>query len=88
MAEVNIGDVIGTLIYLLFMILFIAFVFLVFKRLINSGKQSQIINQKLDDILRKLEDQKATITTRVIKIDKSNMLYSLLVRTIVNQTHN
>ncbi|MGE6517662.1 hypothetical protein [Lysinibacillus sphaericus] len=51
---VNIGDVIATLIYLVFVILIIAFIFIAFNRLKNSTKEKQVINQKLDTILQKL----------------------------------
>ena len=55
--NVNIGDVLGTLIYLVFVILVFAIIFIALKRLKNSTKEKQIINQKLDTILQKLEEQ-------------------------------
>ena len=54
---VNSGDVIATLIYLVFVILVIAIIFIAFKRLKNSTKEKQIVYQKLDTILQKLEEQ-------------------------------
>ncbi|MEK5423957.1 hypothetical protein MKZ08_18175 [Viridibacillus sp. FSL R5-0477] len=55
--SVNIGDVIVTLIYFVFLILVIAIIFIAFKRLKDSTKEKQIINQKLDTILQKLDEQ-------------------------------
>ncbi|MGE7024520.1 hypothetical protein [Solibacillus cecembensis] len=54
---VNIGDVIATLIYLFFVILVFAIIFIAFKRLKDSTKEKQIINQKLDSILQKLDEE-------------------------------
>ena len=54
---VNSGHVIATLIYLVFVILVIAIIFIAFKRLKNLTKDKQIINQKLDTILQKLDEQ-------------------------------
>ncbi len=54
----NSGDVIATLIYLVFVILVIAIIFIALKRLKNSNKEKQIINQKLDTIMQKLDEQK------------------------------
>lgn len=54
---VNSGDVIATLIFLVFVILVIAIIFIAFKRLKNSSKEKQIINQKLDAILQKLDEK-------------------------------
>ncbi|QDP99766.1 hypothetical protein FOH38_19130 [Lysinibacillus fusiformis] len=54
---VNTGDVIATLIYLVFVILVFAIIFIAFKRLKDSAKEKQIINQKLDTILQKLDEQ-------------------------------
>lgn len=53
----NIGDIIFTLIFLVFVILVIAIIFIAFKRIKNSTKEKQIINQKLDTILQKLDEQ-------------------------------
>ncbi|MFJ7184051.1 hypothetical protein [Lysinibacillus xylanilyticus] len=55
--NVNIGDVIATLICLVFVILVFAIIFIAFKRLKDSTKEKQIINQKLDTILQKLNEQ-------------------------------
>ncbi|MFJ7886667.1 hypothetical protein ACIQYL_01095 [Lysinibacillus xylanilyticus] len=55
--NVNIGDVIATLIYLVFVILVFAIIFIAFKRLKDSTKEKRIINQKLDTILQKLNEQ-------------------------------
>lgn len=54
---VNSGDVIATFIYLVFVILVIAIIFIAFKRIKNTTKEKQIINQKLDAILLKLDEQ-------------------------------
>ena len=54
---VNIGDVIATLIPLIFFILAIVIIFITIKRLKNSTKEKQTINQKLDTILQKLDEQ-------------------------------
>ncbi len=54
---VNIGDVIATTIYLFFFILVFAIIFIAFKRLKDSTKEKQIINQKLDSILQKLDEK-------------------------------
>lgn len=54
---VNSGDVIATLIFLVFVIFVIAIIFIAFKRIKNSNKEKQIINQKLDTILQKLDGQ-------------------------------
>ncbi len=54
---VNIGDVIATLIYLFFVILVFAIIFIAFKRLKDSTKEKQNINQKLDSILQKLDEK-------------------------------
>lgn len=54
---VNTGDVIATLIYLVFVILVFSIIFIAFKRLKDSTKEKQIINQKLDTILQKLDEQ-------------------------------
>lgn len=58
LVNVNIGDFLGTLIYLVFVILVFSTIFIAFKRLKNSTKEQQIINQKLDTILKKLEEHK------------------------------
>jgi|GEM_PF-2400525 len=55
--NVNIGDVIATLICLVFVVLVFAIIFIAFKRLKDSTKEKQIINQKLDTILQKLNEQ-------------------------------
>ncbi|MFJ7185064.1 hypothetical protein [Lysinibacillus xylanilyticus] len=55
--NVNIGDVIATLICLVFVFLVFAIIFIAFKRLKDSTKEKQIINQKLDTILQKLNEQ-------------------------------
>lgn len=57
MYAVNLGDVIGTIIYLILIVLMIAFIFMAFKRLINSKKEQQVINKKLDMIMQKLDEQ-------------------------------
>jgi len=46
-----------TLICLVFVILVFAIIFIAFKRLKDSTKEKQIINQKLDTILQKLNEQ-------------------------------
>ena len=53
----NIDDVIATFIYLVFVILVIALIFITIKRLKDSTREKQIINQKLDIILKKLDEQ-------------------------------
>lgn len=58
MSVVNIGDVIATLIVLLFAILIVTLVVLVIKRLTVSSKEKKMINRKLDTILEKLDEQK------------------------------
>lgn len=55
--SVNIGDVLATLIMLIFIILLMAFFFLVIKQLTASIKEKNKINQKLDEILEKQEEQ-------------------------------
>lgn len=57
MSVVNIGDVIATLIVLLFAILIVTLVFVVIKRLIVSSKENKNINRKLDTIMEKLDQQ-------------------------------
>lgn len=54
---VNIGDILFTLVYFVFLILIISLIVRFFKRKFSSTEnQSQIINQKLDKILERLEE--------------------------------
>lgn len=54
---INIGDIIFTLIYLVFLISIIYLIVRFFSRGTKTKKQIQIINQKLDIILEKLGDK-------------------------------
>ncbi|WP_397539206.1 DUF4083 family protein [Rummeliibacillus pycnus] len=54
---INIGDILVTLICFVCLILIISLVIVFIKRVFSSKKQSQIINQKLDNILEKLEEK-------------------------------
>ena len=53
----NLDDVIATLIFLIFIVLVIAIIFIAIKGLRNSTKEKQLINQKLDTVLKKLDDK-------------------------------
>ncbi|WP_342567356.1 hypothetical protein MKY09_00935 [Psychrobacillus sp. FSL K6-4046] len=52
----NLDDVIATLIFLIFIVLVIAIIFIAIKGLRNSTKEKQLINQKLDTVLKKLDE--------------------------------
>lgn len=54
---INIGDILFTLIYFVFLISIIYLIVRFFSRGTRTKKQIQIINQKLDIILEKIEDK-------------------------------
>lgn len=54
---INIGDILFTLIYFVFLISIIYLIVRFFSRGTRIKKQIQIINQKLDIILEKIEDK-------------------------------
>ena len=54
---VNMGDVIFTLVFLVIVIVVLSIFFISLKQLKKSAKEKQIINQKLDTVLKKMDEQ-------------------------------
>lgn len=55
--NINMGDILVTFVFFIIFILIISLTIIFFKKIGDTKKQRQIINQKLDKILEKLEEK-------------------------------
>ena len=55
--NINMGDILVTFVVFIIFILIISLTIIFFKKFGDTKKQRQIINQKLDKILEKLEEK-------------------------------